>query len=114
MKKMPLVSIVIPTYNRRYSALRLIDSIQKSTYKNIEVIVIDDYSNDDTSNFLKSKVKSSKVKIYRNKKNYTGNFEMAACPACREKKSAGIRTDRGGVLNRSEQLVLPRREYIVG
>lgn len=66
----PLVSIVIPTYNRREMAKRLIESILSGTYKNIEIIVIDDASKDLTSDFLKSKLKNKKnIFIYRNKKN---------------------------------------------
>ena len=39
------VSIVIPYYNRRDKLVRALASIYTQTYKNIEIIVIDDYSN---------------------------------------------------------------------
>src|SRR5690349_1884906 len=66
----PLVSIVIPTYNRKKSTERLIKSLLKSTYDNLEIIVIDDASKDDTLVYLKSKFRNNKkIKIFRNEKN---------------------------------------------
>lgn len=70
MQDNPLVSIIIPTYNRKKSSERLIKSIISGKYKNIEILVIDDASKDKTSDYLKSKFKNNKkVKIFRNKKN---------------------------------------------
>lgn len=42
--KEPLVSVVIPTLNRSSMLTRAIESVCQQTYKNIEIIVIDDYS----------------------------------------------------------------------
>jgi glycosyltransferase involved in cell wall biosynthesis len=42
--KEPLVSVVIPTLNRSKMLNRAIESVCQQTYKNIEIIVIDDYS----------------------------------------------------------------------
>src|SRR3989344_2454697 len=70
MQDNPPVSIVIPTYNRKKSAERLIKSLINGSYKNLEIIVIDDASLDNTSDYLNSKFKGSKkVKIFRNNKN---------------------------------------------
>ena len=38
----PLISIIIPTYQRPDNLLRAISSAQKQTYPNIEIIVVDD------------------------------------------------------------------------
>jgi glycosyltransferase involved in cell wall biosynthesis len=45
----PLISIVIPTYNRGYLIGETLDSILSQTYKNWECIIIDDGSTDNTN-----------------------------------------------------------------
>ncbi len=48
MKKGSLVSIVIPTKNAERYFERCLKSIKEQTYKNIEIIIVDNYSNDAT------------------------------------------------------------------
>lgn len=43
---MPLVSVVVPCYNHQKYVAETIESIINQTYKNIELIVIDDGSKD--------------------------------------------------------------------
>ncbi|MDD3437444.1 MAG: glycosyltransferase [Candidatus Gastranaerophilales bacterium] len=50
----PLVSIVIPVYNGSNFLRSAIDSAINQTYKNIEVIVVNDGSTDDTDKIAKS------------------------------------------------------------
>jgi len=49
----PLVSVIIPTYNRYDYLMLAIDSVKKQTYKNIEIIVINDKSTDERYNNIK-------------------------------------------------------------
>jgi glycosyltransferase involved in cell wall biosynthesis len=44
----PLVSVIVPTYNRSQLVLETLESIQKQTYPSLELLVIDDGSKDDT------------------------------------------------------------------
>ena len=53
MKK-PLVSVVIPSYNRRDTLGRAIESVKLQRLDNIEIVVVDDGSEDDTVNYVKS------------------------------------------------------------
>lgn len=46
--KNPLVSIVIPTYNSSRTIGQCLESVRRQTYKNIETIVCDNFSEDDT------------------------------------------------------------------
>ena len=59
----PLVSIIIPAYNTGITAKALVETILSCTYKNIEIILVDDGSSDDSLNILKA-IKNSKVKIF--------------------------------------------------
>ncbi|MBK9282719.1 MAG: glycosyltransferase family 2 protein [Sphingobacteriaceae bacterium] len=48
----PLVSFIIPTHNRANILKECLQSVVSQTYKNIEVIVVNDHSTDDTLNIL--------------------------------------------------------------
>lgn len=48
MKKLPLVSVVIPTRNSEKFLGNCLESIKKQTYKNIEIIIVDNNSTDKT------------------------------------------------------------------
>lgn len=48
MSHYPLISVYMPTYNRAQMACRAIDSVLAQDYPNIELIVVDDASKDDT------------------------------------------------------------------
>jgi len=47
-RRFPLVSIVLPTYNRAATLERAIESVLKQTFADFELIIIDDRSADDT------------------------------------------------------------------
>lgn len=51
-KREPLVSIILPSYNRKYIIKRAIDSCLNQSYQNIEIIVCDDHSTDGTEEYI--------------------------------------------------------------
>lgn len=75
MKNNPLVSIVIPTHNRADLLPRALNSAMNQTYKNIEIIVCDDGSTDNTEDIVKEFLKKdSRIKYIKNEKNLGGNI----------------------------------------
>jgi len=54
MNSNPLVSIIIPAYNAERFIKRVLESALAQTYKNIEIIVIDDGSTDKTAEIVKN------------------------------------------------------------
>ncbi len=66
--KIPLISIIIPTYNRANTLGTAIRSVLNQTYKNIEVIIVDDGSVDNTNEVL-GQFKDERLRIIRHKKN---------------------------------------------
>ena len=64
----PLISIIMPTYNRKNIIQKAITSVLNQTYGNFELIIIDDGSDDGTPDLLKS-IKDEKIRILRHEKN---------------------------------------------
>lgn len=79
--EMPLVSILIPTYNRPLYFKQALISAITQTYPNIEIIICDDSTNDITQKIALRYVKKfpHRVKYYRNQTNIGGklNFQLA-------------------------------------
>ncbi|HDR4949054.1 glycosyltransferase family 2 protein [Bacillus cereus] len=77
----PLVSILIPTYNRPvYFKQALISAIVQS-YSNIEIIICDDSTNDESQKIVLKYINKfpHKIKYYKNKTTIGGrlNFQLA-------------------------------------
>jgi len=79
-----LVSVIIPTYNREGTILRAIDSVLNQTYKNIEVIVVDDGSADGTFD---------KVKQYQDER--ISLIRLPQCMGANVARNVGIKEAKG-------------------
>ena len=64
----PRVSIVLPVYNGSKLFRRSIDSCLKQTYKDFELILVDDCSTDSTPEIIRS-YKDPRIRYFRNEKN---------------------------------------------
>jgi glycosyltransferase involved in cell wall biosynthesis len=62
------VTIVLPTYNRAKFIRKSIDSCLEQTYRNIELIIVDDASKDETPEIVKS-YGDQRIKYIRNPEN---------------------------------------------
>jgi glycosyltransferase involved in cell wall biosynthesis len=76
IKRQPLISIVMATYNGAAYVEKQLDSLLAQSYKNIEIIVSDDGSTDSTPEILLNYQKQHGILVLSNRKNkgLVGNF----------------------------------------
>jgi glycosyltransferase involved in cell wall biosynthesis len=86
----PLVSIIIPTYNQSKLLEKTIKSAQMQNYENIEILVIDDQSTDDTSLVVADiALNDSRVKYFTTERQ----SNLPAIP-----RNIGIRNSQGELI----------------
>lgn len=84
MKDYGLVSVIIPTYNREKTIVRAAKSVLNQTYKNIELLIVDDCSTDNTEKVVKE-IGDSRIRFFKQDEN------QGACVA----RNRGIDEARG-------------------
>lgn len=102
-----LVTIYITTFNRLYFLRRAIYSVLNQSYKNIEVLIVDDCSSDGTQEFLKEISKQDhRIKFFLKEKN-GGACESRniAIKAANGKYITGLDDDDFFLPNRVENFV---------
>jgi glycosyltransferase involved in cell wall biosynthesis len=78
--KISLVSVLIPVYNREDLVGECIESAINQTYRNIEIIIVDNCSNDNTPNLLEDYAKKDgRIKIFSNKTNVGPVLNILEC-----------------------------------
>ena len=83
----PLISVIIPTYNRKNIIQKAITSVLNQSYTNFELIIIDDGSNDGTYNLLKS-LKDERIRILHHEIN----------KGCSYSRNLGLRNAKGDII----------------
>jgi len=91
-----MVSVIIPNYNNAIFLKKTILKILENTYKNIEIIIIDDKSTDNSINIINS-FDNDKIKLYENKEN-SGTYYS---------RNKGILMSKGGYI-----LIVDGDDYI--
>lgn len=81
---MCLVSVITPTHNSEKTIKETIESILRQTHPNIELIIVDDCSDDNTINIVNS-FNDSRIVVLRNDKNYGAAYS----------RNRGIREAKG-------------------
>jgi glycosyltransferase involved in cell wall biosynthesis len=76
LKFMPAISVIIPAYNTQQTILKTIESVQKQTFSDIEIIVINDGSTDKTLEILQS-LQDQRLKIF--------SYENSGLPVARNR-----------------------------
>lgn len=89
MRKKPVVSVIIPTYNRAAWLRKSIESVLNQTYQNFELIVVDDGSTDETLEVVKS-FKDKRIRYFRQTKKFPIKSQGAAAA-----RNIGIKNARG-------------------
>ena len=64
MKSDPKVAIILPNYNSNLFLKTTINSVINQSYKNWQLIIVDDCSNQKTKSILKTFLNNKKIKIF--------------------------------------------------
>jgi glycosyltransferase involved in cell wall biosynthesis len=101
VQQQPLVSVILPTFNRLQFLPAAIDSVFAQTYEHWELVIADDGSNDETREYLRRLEASPRVKLVW--LAHTGNPAIV--------RNAGLRVARGEYVAflDSDDFWLPRK-----
>ena len=81
-----LVSVIMPTYKRSEKLLRAIDSVLNQTYKNLEIILVDDGSRDNCGQICDDYAKKdTRIKVIHKKNGGLSDARNVGSPgnSCR-------------------------------
>ena len=96
-----LVTVCITTYNRKNNLLIAVRSVLTQTYSNIEIIIVDDCSDDGTPEFVKEEILSIYPNIRYFRHNVNKGLAVARNKAINEAKGKYfIRVDSDDYLNK--------------
>lgn len=65
----PLISVIVPVYNVELYIDACLDSIKQQTYENLEIIVVEDCSTDNSKKILQPHLDDKRIKLLQHKKN---------------------------------------------
>jgi glycosyltransferase involved in cell wall biosynthesis len=98
-----LVSVIIPTYNRKETVTEVIQAYDEQTYSPIEIVVVDDNSSDDTEFAIKDLKTKNPLKYINT--NYNGYGLSKA-------RNMGTLEARGHYIIYSDDRYLPNRDAV--
>jgi len=78
-KEEHLISVIIPTYNRARFLKEAIESVLAQTYKNLELIIVDDGSTDNTSEVVKEFTDKRIIYLYQDNKGVSVARNKGIC-----------------------------------
>lgn len=69
MVENPLISVIVPVYNVELYIDACLDSIKQQTYENLEIIVVEDCSTDNSKKILQPHLEDKRIKLLQHEKN---------------------------------------------
>lgn len=123
-KIVPLVTVLMPTYNSCDYIAETIDSVLNQTYRNFEFIIVDDFSTDGTREIIESfMAKDARIKLVDGEKKGIGGALHLGCMLAKGKYIARIDADDNclptrlaeevAYLEKYPQIVLVNSDYYV-
>ena len=83
---LPLLTVVVPVYNTESYLIKCLDSLVYQTYKNIEILIINDFSQDNSERIILQYAKNhSNIKYIKNEEN----FGVGYCRKIGAEKASG-------------------------
>jgi biofilm PGA synthesis N-glycosyltransferase PgaC len=98
-KRKPLISIIVPAHNEEVVITRTLDSINASTYKKLEIIVVDDGSTDNTTKVVRTYIRNSpalKIGTYMARRRRSSELERHYIRAEVNKRRIVLISQRNG------------------
>ncbi|PHR47726.1 MAG: biofilm PGA synthesis N-glycosyltransferase [Fluviicola sp.] len=105
----PLISIIVPGKNEGKHIFKLVSSLKEQTYKNYELIIVDDGSDDDTEQICKSLKKNNLIDVFIRNEVRGGKASGANTALRVAKGDFVIHLDADSSLDRDaiEQIITP-------
>ena len=98
-KILPKISIISPIFNRGEYLLRFLKSIQNQNFNDVEIILIDDFSTDNTVDLIKKyQTFDNRIILIKNKKNF-GTFKSRNLGILKSKGEYSLLPDPDDILS---------------
>lgn len=62
-----MISVVIPLYNKAHTIKKTLDCVLRQTYRDYEIVIVDDGSNDNGVQLINEKYQDSQIRIISQK-----------------------------------------------
>lgn len=98
-----MVSVIMPTYNRAHLVKATIDSVLGQTYRDLELIIIDDGSDDGTEEIIRSYTDQRIIYVKREHSGYIGRLRNAGLNLASGEYIALLDSDDQWIPNKLEQ-----------
>jgi len=98
--KPPKISVIIPAYNTKKTIAKTINSVLNQTFRNFELLIVNDGSTDNTLNMIKQ-FKDKRIKIF-NQKNQ-GSYTA---------RNLGIQKSKGKILAFTDSDCIPEKNWL--